>query len=89
MTQTSFLDLPTTSLRNSFADPTLLTVCLKCGSTKYRDRVIHDGQSQIRECARCNYSMGIPLWYGQPAPSQHVATNPEAPATHGQSGRLP
>jgi hypothetical protein len=73
---------------NPFADPIPLTVCTKCGSTEYRDREIHNGQSQMRECARCNYTMGIPLWYGEPAQAQHVAINPDAPTSHGPNGRL-
>lgn len=89
MRQLNLIDESVASPHNPFADPTPLVVCPKCGSTSHRDRVIHAGQSQMRECAKCGHSMGIPLWYGQPAPSQHVATNPEASATHGPRGRLP
>lgn len=78
-----------TPLLNPFADPTPLTVCPRCKSTSYHDRAVHEGRSKMRECTRCGCSMGIPLWYGQPAPTQHVATNAQEIASHGVNGHLP
>jgi hypothetical protein len=39
-------------------------VC-RCGSTKWRDVPIHDGQSVRRECGRCERFLSWPLWYGR------------------------
>lgn len=38
-------------------------VC-RCGSTKWRDVPIHDGQSVRRDCGRCGRFINFPVWYG-------------------------
>jgi hypothetical protein len=38
-------------------------VC-RCGSTAWRDVLIHDGQSLRRDCGRCGRFLGWPIWYG-------------------------
>jgi len=44
----------------------VLASCPRCGSTEFRDRRIHGGQSTRRDCALCKLTLGFPLWYGQP-----------------------
>lgn len=47
------------------ADRTLTAkpVC-RCGSTKWRDVSIHEGQSTRRDCARCGRFIDFSRWYG-------------------------
>lgn len=45
--------------------PTPDAVC-RCGSTKWKDVPIHDGQSARRDCARCGRFLGWLQWYGRP-----------------------
>ena len=42
----------------------LLCMCWQCGSTDYRDVVIHGGASARRDCARCGRFIGFPVWNG-------------------------
>lgn len=39
------------------------TVC-RCGSTQFRDYVIHDGKSVRRDCAICGRFIAFPVWHG-------------------------
>jgi hypothetical protein len=39
-------------------------VC-RCGSTRWRDVPIHDGQSVRRDCGRCGRFLEFPIWYGE------------------------
>jgi TubC N-terminal docking domain len=39
-------------------------VC-RCGSTKWRDVPIHDGQSIRRDCGRCGRFIDFAVWYGK------------------------
>ena len=50
---------------NGFADPRPINACDKCGCARFRDRIIHDGQSTTRACERCGRFMGFPNWYGE------------------------
>lgn len=47
----------------------LRTVCQRCGSTDFTDHVLrahdHAGRSTRRDCARCGWTFGFPLWYGK------------------------
>ena len=54
--------------QNPAADPRPLVICDVCGSAKFADRAIHNGQSTVRECTRCNRFMGFPVWYGEESP---------------------
>ena len=36
-----------------------------CGSTKWRDVSIHDGQSVRRDCGRCGRFIEFAVWYGK------------------------
>jgi len=38
--------------------------CKRCGSRRYVDRPIHQGQSTRRDCAVCRLTHGFPRWYG-------------------------
>ncbi len=38
--------------------------CDRCGSTDYRDTVIHGGQSVRRDCSRCRRFIDFPRWNG-------------------------
>jgi len=40
-------------------------VC-RCGSSTWRDTLIHAGQSSRRDCAECWRFVGFPVWYGEP-----------------------
>ncbi len=37
----------------------------RCGSTRWRDVPIHDGQSVRRDCERCRRFIGFPVWHGK------------------------
>jgi hypothetical protein len=50
---------------NRFADPRPLATCDVCGSDDFADKAIHDGQSTIRTCRRCERLMGFPRWHSQ------------------------
>ncbi len=39
--------------------------CDRCGSRKFTDTLIHDGQSTRRDCADCRRTLGFPLWCGE------------------------
>ena len=39
--------------------------CPRCGCTRYFDTSIHDGRSRRRDCAKCRYMIGFPVWYGK------------------------
>ena len=41
-------------------------VC-RCGSTRWCDVPIHNGQSTRRDCGECRRFIGFPIWYGIPA----------------------
>lgn len=41
-------------------------VC-RCGSTKWRDVLIHGGESVRRDCGRCGRFLDFPVWYGNNA----------------------
>lgn len=47
----------------------LVTRCQKCKGSEYIDTRImyppHNGQTVRRDCKRCGWAMGFPLWYGQ------------------------
>jgi hypothetical protein len=43
----------------------LVAKCRKCPSTEYVDRAIHNGCSVRRDCKRCGWTFGFPLWYGE------------------------
>ncbi len=43
-------------------DPEALQ-CEKCGSTDFRDTLIHEGRSTRRDCARCGRFIDFPRWY--------------------------
>ncbi len=47
------------------AEPTLPAHCPKCGWRRFRDVIIHKGQSVRRECERCSWHIGFPVWHGQ------------------------
>ncbi|REK17366.1 MAG: hypothetical protein DWQ37_06130 [Planctomycetota bacterium] len=38
----------------------------QCGSTRWIDVPIHNGQSVRRDCRRCGQTIEFPVWYGQP-----------------------
>ena len=44
-------------------------VC-RCGSDRYRDNLIHNGQSSRRDCAHCGRFLSFTRWYGS-APSEN------------------
>ena len=46
--------------------PRAKAVC-RCGSTRWRDIPIHDGQSVRRDCAGCRRFIDFPVWYGKTA----------------------
>ena len=37
--------------------------CDKCGSTEFRDTLVHDGQSIRRDCAWCGRFIAFPKWH--------------------------
>jgi hypothetical protein len=39
----------------------------RCGSTRFLDFPIHDGQSIRRDCAQCRRFVDFVLWYGRPS----------------------
>ena len=39
-------------------------VC-RCGSMRWRDVPIHEGQSVRRDCRSCGRFLGFPVWYGK------------------------
>ena len=49
--------------------------CTRCGSRKFRDVDIHNGQSLRRDCAQCGRFLDFPLWYGRKsgAPTEQFA----------------
>jgi len=44
--------------------PTAKPVC-RCGSTVWRDVLIHDGVSVRRDCDNCGRFIEFPIWYGK------------------------
>ena len=46
--------------------PTAKPIC-RCGSTTWRDVLIHNEQSVRRDCSRCGRFLDFPLWYGKGA----------------------
>jgi hypothetical protein len=44
-------------------DRQVLTDCDSCGSKAFRDVAIHSGRSTRRDCAKCNRTMGFPVWH--------------------------
>jgi len=48
--------------RDAPAKPTK-PVC-RCGSTTWRDVLIHNGQSVRRDCGGCERFIEFPVWYG-------------------------
>lgn len=46
------------------ARDTRRAVC-RCGSTRWRDVPIHGGASVWRDCGRCGWFVGFPVWYGR------------------------
>lgn len=55
---------PAKSHINPVALP-LVAVCAKCGPTEHVDAPIHDGNSVRRDCARCGWTLGFPIWHGE------------------------
>lgn len=83
MKQAELFDACIASPANPFADPRPLLICDACGRGDFRDRVIHNGQSTIRECRRCSRFMGFPVWYGHVDPPMP----PTAPENASRRGR--
>ncbi|MBX3426610.1 MAG: hypothetical protein KF688_13095 [Pirellulales bacterium] len=46
--------------------PTDATAVCRCGSTAWRDVVIHGGQSVRRDCAICGRFANFPIWNSRP-----------------------
>jgi hypothetical protein len=42
----------------------LVAIC-RCGSTRYIDVPIHNGQSMRRDCAKCRRFVSFPVWYAK------------------------
>jgi len=42
-----------------------MTAVCRCGSTTWRDVLIHGGQSVRRDCDRCRRFLDFPVWYGK------------------------
>lgn len=39
--------------------------CEKCGFDRNVDTPIHDGRWLRRDCARCKFTAGFPVWHGE------------------------
>jgi hypothetical protein len=49
------------------ARPCLVAGVCRCGSTTWRDVLIHEGRSVRRDCAGCGRFLDFPVWYGKDA----------------------
>jgi hypothetical protein len=68
--------------------------CDKCGSTDFRDTLVHEGCSARRDCAQCGRFIDFPRWYendGTGSPQASVTTDRRlrSPLLNNASGGQP
>lgn len=63
--------------------------CDRCGFDEFVDVPIHSGTSTRRDCARCGFTAGFPVWHGQETPlNTRLARAVEIASVAGQLRRM-